>query len=66
LKSGLGSDREERREQIEPKYLKWNEKKKEKKEKERVMLHIIPLSFFYHPKFNMTLKITIEFMIDYY
>jgi hypothetical protein len=34
LKSGLGSDREERREQIELKYLKWNEKEKEKKEKE--------------------------------
>jgi hypothetical protein len=31
-----------------------------------VMLHIIPLSSFYPPKIDMTLEITIEFMIDHY
>jgi len=30
------------------------------------MLHIIPLSSFYPPKIDMTLEITIEFMIDHY
>jgi hypothetical protein len=29
-----------------------------------VMLHIIPLSSFCPPKFDVALKITIEFMID--
>jgi len=32
----------------------------------RVMLHIIPLSSFCPPKFDVTLKIIIEFMIDHY
>jgi len=30
------------------------------------MLHIIILSSFCSPKFDVTLKITIEFMIDHY
>jgi len=30
------------------------------------MLHIILLSFFYLLKFDVALKITIEFMIDHY
>jgi hypothetical protein len=30
------------------------------------MLHIIPLSSFCPPKFNVALKITIEFMINHY
>jgi hypothetical protein len=30
------------------------------------MLHIIPLSSFCPPKFDVVLKITIEFMIDHY
>jgi hypothetical protein len=29
------------------------------------MLHIIPLSSFCHPKIDVALKITIEFMIDH-
>jgi len=32
----------------------------------RVMLHIILLSSFNPPKFDVALKITIEFMIDHY
>jgi len=30
------------------------------------LLNIIPLSTFYPPKFDVALKITIEFMIDHY
>jgi hypothetical protein len=33
---------------------------------QRLMLHIISLSSFYHLKIDVALKITIEFMIDHY